>query len=217
MTTDGSSLLRIMIDDYTDVELLYAQRICHLIPAAAAFYDHMITIDQEVEFIWQQRWSVSKVLFILNRYLAEVILTANIIVFVPTNVSHTVCYRFVASQGFINVALVGVMQIILQLRIYAMHEQSKLVALIMFICFLAEIICLFVVLVLTLVNGERGVMEEHHRVSVCTMTNTVHYLRYFWPPVISFEVVLVALALWAGVRHCAIASSISSVPFPAMA
>ncbi|KAJ1306748.1 hypothetical protein OPQ81_007734 [Rhizoctonia solani] len=31
-------------------------------------YDYMITIDQEVKFIWGQRWSFGKVVYIFIRY-----------------------------------------------------------------------------------------------------------------------------------------------------
>lgn len=36
-----------------------------------SLYEHSTTLDLEVELIWKKRWSIVKVLFILNRYLGE--------------------------------------------------------------------------------------------------------------------------------------------------
>lgn len=46
-------------------------------PAAAlviAIYDHWLTFDQEVSLIWTQGLSISKVVFMVNRYCAEGVL-----------------------------------------------------------------------------------------------------------------------------------------------
>ncbi|KAI0797545.1 hypothetical protein C8Q75DRAFT_801484 [Abortiporus biennis] len=40
-------------------------------------YDHIITFGQEVATMWSSRWSVPKVLFLLNRYLVVAILVFN--------------------------------------------------------------------------------------------------------------------------------------------
>ncbi|KAJ3990794.1 hypothetical protein F5050DRAFT_1813453 [Lentinula boryana] len=32
------------------------------------FYDYLLTLDDEIEFIWKKSWSIGKVLFIISRY-----------------------------------------------------------------------------------------------------------------------------------------------------
>ncbi|KDR83371.1 hypothetical protein GALMADRAFT_637921 [Galerina marginata CBS 339.88] len=58
---------------------------CHLSTIVAALvitiYDHLITLDTEVEYVWSKRWSKSKGLFIIARYLGDILLISVCIVF----------------------------------------------------------------------------------------------------------------------------------------
>ncbi|KIM92228.1 hypothetical protein PILCRDRAFT_115963 [Piloderma croceum F 1598] len=37
-------------------------------------YDHVISLDKEVEWIWTLRWRLPKMIFIINRYLITLLL-----------------------------------------------------------------------------------------------------------------------------------------------
>jgi len=40
-----------------------------------ALYDHFITLDGEIQFIWRRsRWTFIELLFLVNRYLSDAIL-----------------------------------------------------------------------------------------------------------------------------------------------
>jgi hypothetical protein len=61
------------------------QRTNHLRIAFIAFllYDHLITLDKEVEWIWTLRWRLPKIIFLINRY----ILSSFIVLFlIPENI-----------------------------------------------------------------------------------------------------------------------------------
>ncbi|KAL4246080.1 hypothetical protein ABKN59_003319 [Abortiporus biennis] len=53
-------------------------------------YDHIITFGQEVATMWSSRWSVPKVLFLLNRYLVVAILVFNGLASSQTHLSNKV-------------------------------------------------------------------------------------------------------------------------------
>ncbi|KAJ4467214.1 hypothetical protein J3R30DRAFT_3696617 [Lentinula aciculospora] len=35
---------------------------------ALLFYDYLLTLDDEIELIWQRSWSIGKALYIISRY-----------------------------------------------------------------------------------------------------------------------------------------------------
>lgn len=43
----------------------------------AMVWDHILTFRREVKYIWRARWTVSKALFIFNRYVTTVIIAGN--------------------------------------------------------------------------------------------------------------------------------------------
>ncbi|KIM91463.1 hypothetical protein PILCRDRAFT_130148 [Piloderma croceum F 1598] len=65
---------------------------------ALLLYDHIITLDKEVEWIWTLRWRLPKVLFIINRYIISLLLLLDIVpelvypVFIPVTVTSILSY-----------------------------------------------------------------------------------------------------------------------------
>jgi hypothetical protein len=59
-----------------------AQIVEYVEASAMAFliWDHIITLGQEIERMWPARWSIIKVLFLLNRYLVSSIIVFNCVV-----------------------------------------------------------------------------------------------------------------------------------------
>ncbi|KAF7343876.1 hypothetical protein MSAN_01968900 [Mycena sanguinolenta] len=52
----------------TGLQDIQATRFSQLASSAIIVFDHVITLDEEVELIWKSSWSMGKVLFIINRY-----------------------------------------------------------------------------------------------------------------------------------------------------
>lgn len=55
---------------------LFLTAIAHCAGAALTFtlYDHVLTLDQEIDFIWNGTLGLSKLVFFYNRYVTEIIL-----------------------------------------------------------------------------------------------------------------------------------------------
>lgn len=43
----------------------------------AMVWDHILTFRREVKYIWRAQWTVSKALFIFNRYVTATIIAGN--------------------------------------------------------------------------------------------------------------------------------------------
>ncbi|KAL1941653.1 hypothetical protein VTO73DRAFT_7092 [Trametes versicolor] len=52
-------------------------RYAELASTVIILFDHLITLDQEINLIWRAHWGLGKVLFLINRYYALVIVIFN--------------------------------------------------------------------------------------------------------------------------------------------
>jgi len=50
------------------VRSIQSTQYAQLASSAIILFDHLVTLDGEVELIWKSPWSMGKALFILNRY-----------------------------------------------------------------------------------------------------------------------------------------------------
>ena len=61
---------------------------------ALVVFEHLITIDREIEVFWKQKFSIAKALFIINRYLilldATLRLVSDLDIRLAYRVSHNV-------------------------------------------------------------------------------------------------------------------------------
>jgi len=90
-------------------------------------YDHIITLDMEVEWIWTLRWRLPKILFIINRYIITVLLLLDCLpeliypVFVSFCNFHLVLWVCVPILNF------GAAELLVILRVSSLYGHSKLI------------------------------------------------------------------------------------------
>lgn len=90
-------------------------------------YDHILTLPDEVERIWKQKWSGATILFLINRYVTPLQFIIIIDAFQDPRWKKSACDRFVAFEGTSTVALVAVCEMIMMLRVYALYGRSRLI------------------------------------------------------------------------------------------
>ncbi|TFY57578.1 hypothetical protein EVG20_g8490 [Dentipellis fragilis] len=64
------------------------------------FYDHILTFPDEVELIWRSRWSVSKVIFLMNRYIPYIDTVFDVYQQLGYNVSNGTCHTLYTTGGY---------------------------------------------------------------------------------------------------------------------
>ncbi|KAF9449577.1 hypothetical protein P691DRAFT_774567 [Macrolepiota fuliginosa MF-IS2] len=121
------------------IRVFYLQHYCQLAAVTIVLYDHFITFDQEVELIWKKRWSKSKILYLVCRYLGDFLLVAETYVYLNRHPTDTLCVillcrydseftglwgnRFLAVLAFTST---WTTQLILLLRIQALYGNRTL-------------------------------------------------------------------------------------------
>jgi len=87
-------------------------------------YDHVITLDKEIEWIWTLRWGLPKMIFIFNRYVAtSLILLMSIPTFIfPLSISFC---KFMLRLTWVPVLTFGATEFLLILRVCSLYGNHK--------------------------------------------------------------------------------------------
>lgn len=125
MSTSADTLFR-PIDD--DIRALFAFQSAHYLEIACLtllVYDLLTTFGEEVEYFWSGPWSISRVLFFLNRYLPFVVM-------IPTNVAlfgaepAQSCTHWIRAAFELSIIVICINQGILLLRVWYMYSHSAI-------------------------------------------------------------------------------------------
>ncbi|KDQ58695.1 hypothetical protein JAAARDRAFT_34537 [Jaapia argillacea MUCL 33604] len=174
-------------------------RLCQLSTACAVVYDHLITIDQEVELIWRRRWTLPKFMFLTIRYSSDLIVCYNVATFLNEgNLANKSRFIGFTVQGWCSLVPFGASQVIAQLRVLAIYENSRKVTYFLLVGFFAQIIAICTILTLATLHVQVS-DQPVPGLRICAAIYEPHYFFWFWIPICMFEFILFAFALWKGV------------------
>ncbi|EJD39387.1 hypothetical protein AURDEDRAFT_171579 [Auricularia subglabra TFB-10046 SS5] len=163
--------------------------------AAIAFFtwDWVITFDEEVSSIWHSKWTRTKILFLLLRFLTLTMITLETSITLASGPSESACRIYPLLSGLWVVAVVAIVQIILQLRIYAMYDLSSTLLHLnggIFVLQLAAM--LFLTVKVSRIPG-RDIPSSDRMMESCY--STLGFRGWIvWVPAVIFETWLAALA-----------------------
>jgi len=103
-------------------------------------YDHLLTIRDEINYIWKRRFSAVTVLFFINRYYCLCAATIVLFAELSTVMDFEKCMRFVLFQPLgEGVPFTFFPDIVIGLRVYALYGRNKAIAVILTIYIIAEL------------------------------------------------------------------------------
>ncbi|EGO27239.1 hypothetical protein SERLADRAFT_406402 [Serpula lacrymans var. lacrymans S7.9] len=156
---------------------LQATRYCQLAVAVVAVYDHALTFRREVDLVW-------------SRYMGDTIL---------------ICLKAFQFQAWGSCVVHWSLQGSLQLRIYAMYRRSNRLLLAMFAGFLVQLAATATLLAINLRSGGPTIPTSEPIPGLpwkmCAESRLGGSITAIYIPILSFEFMLFALALRAGITH----------------
>ncbi|PVG01069.1 hypothetical protein CPB86DRAFT_773463 [Serendipita vermifera] len=161
------------------LEIFHAARVIRCVNYATftfMVYDMMLTFAEEIKYIWQARWSVIKVVFLLNRYIAPIIIIGNLYAASGTASGlsdsdvwsdiFSRCQRWVlVSATFEQIALALVALIVI-LRLHAIWQASRRTLYILIVVWMSGSITSIGMLYNTFYAHKRFIYYED-RLNVC--------------------------------------------------
>ncbi|OCH87889.1 hypothetical protein OBBRIDRAFT_128728 [Obba rivulosa] len=170
---------------------------------AAAIYDYFLTMGDEVSLVWPSRWSLMKVLFLLNRYL--VFVDTAIAVQTSINLFSNLEECDAEHRVFICIYVmgIGIVELIIGIRTYAVWRCSK------------RILCLLVTVYLSGFAGVLFLLNRFVQIETfpsptlmrhesCTANITIAQAP--WPAYI-FMVLMESVVILLTLIHCHVSTS----------
>ncbi|KAJ6503889.1 hypothetical protein C8R45DRAFT_894985 [Mycena sanguinolenta] len=181
----------------TGLQDIQATRFSQLASSTIIVFDHIITLDEEVELIWKSPWSMGKVLFIINRYYTLTSVIVNNYALLSPSLTDSFCLRFFRWQGWTGLIACMITEVILQMRLYALYFLNKKVLALMVTTFILSSASSAAIMGTVL----EGITARAHPVpgmTFCVPSGVPNYFYAFWIPIICFESLLCGLALYRG-------------------
>ncbi|KAJ7598868.1 hypothetical protein C8J56DRAFT_915214 [Mycena floridula] len=111
------------------MNVLFAANAGTTATAAMLTYDYFLTCGLEIEYIWSRPWSVSAVLFLINRYLPLVDVSLSLTLrFTPQ--TQDSCLRKIEAVTLIGLFAIVLCEVILMLRTSAMWSNRRSIVII---------------------------------------------------------------------------------------
>ncbi|KAI8980564.1 hypothetical protein BD414DRAFT_492584 [Trametes punicea] len=114
-----------LVELLTSLEGLERTRYLSIATACCVAYDMLLTFDQEIEYFWQSGpWTISRVLFFLNRYVPPITLTICLVGLFAPNLTVKFCTGLIHSVFFLSIVGLVIVQAIIVLRICYVYSKS---------------------------------------------------------------------------------------------
>ncbi|THU86307.1 hypothetical protein K435DRAFT_368979 [Dendrothele bispora CBS 962.96] len=184
----------------TGVRDVYSLRYSELASSTIVVFDHLITLDDEIELVWKSSWSIGKMLFIINRYYTLASVIANNRVLFGPALSTDVSLHFFRWQGWTGLFAAMIAEIILQMRLYALYFLDKKVLRMMVAAFIATSATSAAIMGVVLSKITVAVVPLPVIGPFCAPVKVPDYFYTFWIPILSFETLLCFMAITKGIQ-----------------
>ncbi|KAJ7723791.1 hypothetical protein B0H16DRAFT_1698864 [Mycena metata] len=88
-------------------------------------YDHLITLDNEVELMWKSRIHTTNFVYLWNRYFTLIVLICDASVMLNPYQSNAVCIRFFQSEAVTSTLILATVDFILVLRVWILYDKKR--------------------------------------------------------------------------------------------
>ncbi|KDR69529.1 hypothetical protein GALMADRAFT_230699 [Galerina marginata CBS 339.88] len=171
--------------DAATVEWLFADRalaLLYLSSATCVIYDHLTTLDVEVELIWKKpRQTAVQPLFFVNRYVGD--------------------SRFIAViLGYLNAIVLSSMQAIMIYRLSSMYNNDWKITAFLFIALVLEMAGITVVQIVAS-RVRVPIPKPAPGISQCAGMFSPPWMFTIWIPIVCFEVLVLSLTLSRAIHH----------------
>lgn len=163
-------------------------------------YHYLLTLDDEVELVWSQRWNRTKILFLFVRYYTICLIVLNAIqIHLFTHkgyATNTSCVVFSILLRVAGGIAVWAVEIFMQLRIYALFGCSRKIAVFNAVVFLSSVLSSLGIIIYDGVQRKELIAyAEHLPLPGCPDVNGgIQWAE--WVPTTIYELILCSFALF---------------------
>ncbi|KAG8855772.1 hypothetical protein FRB91_001717 [Serendipita sp. 411] len=110
-----------------DLYLCYATRAFNYATLTVLLWDMVLTMQREVEVVWSARWTITKSLYLINRYVTPFFVIMHIWAFSGQSrgLSDTTCRVIYSVSSVAAIVTVSFVSLVVIIRLYAVYELSS--------------------------------------------------------------------------------------------
>ncbi|KAG1801023.1 uncharacterized protein HD556DRAFT_1524791 [Suillus plorans] len=166
-------------------------------------YDWVLTLGQEIELIWRQRWSLMTMLYLIIRYIGIPFSVVYLLENIPSvllDAVSTVPYYALNGTSWALTAMLGVIMIA---RLHAMYQGSRTMLIFLVIIFLAVNIACGVIIAIGLKDAvlEEFILSGTYMCGYIYETDEQLLYTMVWILKTVWEVLALCLSVWVAVKH----------------
>ncbi|KAJ7157381.1 hypothetical protein C8R46DRAFT_1114328 [Mycena filopes] len=163
-------------------------------------YEWVITLDEEMKYFWTGTWGMSRILFLVNRYLNPIISILALVCFSLPNPSIPFCKRGIETLFVLSIVALGVVQAMLVVRVWYLFSQSRLTRMAMIASFaLTNIISLYFAVRAGIELNVTGNLAQFH-IAGCRASRPARFWRLYLPSLV-LHTVLYCLTAFRALRN----------------
>lgn len=111
--------------------------------------DYLATIHEEVDFVWNKRWSVPSILYLWNRYTTAIAVSFCATVLFKEMISNNICRSFIVGEGVVSTFLVVSFDLMLVFRVWILYGKKRRMSYVLCAVLLAELVSMLIILLLS--------------------------------------------------------------------
>jgi len=157
-------------------------------------YDYVLCLGLEIKYVWFAPWAMPKLLYIWTRYFGLLLMALMVTTFMTSNRNPKLCVGFFNLETWGSVWMMGTVSCILLLRIYAMYERSRRVAIFSIVIYVGQIITACAILgtqVVTMYTPPQPLSDFN--VSGCITGDSPPALVTYWIARLAFDSLLLLM------------------------
>lgn len=165
--------------------------------AVAVLYDHALTFNREIDYIWRRSPSLVAALYLLDRYLGDSVVILGTYLCLSADASTEECSRLFQVRAWGTLLCSWLTQCIMQLRIYAMYGRTRWILVVLVLAFFSEVLAIVVIIWRTIgPTSDLAITDEPFPGKhVCYFSGINANFVYVFIPVLCFEMLLFFLAI----------------------
>ncbi|KAG1786974.1 uncharacterized protein HD556DRAFT_997675 [Suillus plorans] len=167
-------------------------------------YDWTLTLGQEIELIWRQRWSLMTVLYLVIRYIGLPYSVPNVLPTIPlVSLTDAVSNIMYFAQNGTNVVVTAMLGVIMIARLHAMYQGSRKMFIFLVIIFLVVNIACGVIAVIGIKDtvAEEFILFGTYMCKYGSEGDVQILYTMVWTLNTIWEVLALCLSLWVAVKH----------------
>ncbi|PCH37047.1 hypothetical protein WOLCODRAFT_28900 [Wolfiporia cocos MD-104 SS10] len=167
---------------------------------SALLFDHILTVSDKINYVWNARKGIVSIIFLMNRYIVPLVLAVDIyetLGLVDSPSSVLFCKVWTTVQSYLTIASFMSIHAIVAWRLYALHGGETWIRWTLWISSILYVSSSTAIITAALVPIILNLRPYHHQ----CVSSIPSYLWTAWLPSILFETLLFSLTIVAMLRQ----------------